>query len=265
METILPKMPTMNANPFLSILAHIVLLPPLNLLLLIGAGALLRRRWARLGRAMCAGGMALLLVLCCEAGARLLTAPLEAMTAPLSVGGASGAQAIVVLAAGSLEDAPDYHGEDIPDRITLARLRYGARLQHDSGLPLLLSGGNASADGQIEAKAISMARALREDFRTPVAWLEERSSNTAENAAFSAAILRGQKIQRILLVTDAIHMPRARRAFVRQGLEVVDAPTMFIAAGPLRLSDFLPTANALQRSYYASYEWLGLAWSHLSE
>ena len=255
----------MTASLFFSSLLHIILLPPMSLFLLMAAGALLRRRHPRGGRALFSLGMALLVLLCCDAGSGLLVKPLEAMTRPLASSAGSGAQAIVVLAAGSMDDAPEYGNTDIPDRIALGRLRYGARLQHESGLPLLVTGGNASADGRFEAKALGMARALREDFRTPVEWIEERSATTFENAAFSAAILRQHKVSRILLVTDAMHMPRARRVFQRAGLEVVEAPTLFFGRGRLGVLDFLPTAAGLQRSYYASYEWIGLAWYRLKE
>ncbi len=261
----MPKMQAMSASQFFSSLLHIVLLPPLSLFLLMAAGALLRRRHPRAGRSLYRTGLALLVLLCCDFGASLLVKPLEALTSPLASSAGSGAQAIVVLAAGSIDDAPEYGNRDIPDRIALGRLRYGAHLQHESGLPLLVSGGNGTPDGRYEAKAQGMARALREDFRTPVAWIEDRSATTAENAAFSAAILRRHQVKRILLVTDAMHMPRARRVFQRAGLEVVDAPTLFLGRGQLAVLDFLPTASALQRSYYASYEWFGLAWYRLKE
>ena len=115
-------------------------------------------------------------------------------------------------------------------------------------MPLLVTGGNASADGKVEAKAHGMARALREDFRTEVKWVEDRAATTADNASFSAAMLRRDGVQRILLVTDAMHMARASDAFRRSGLEVVEAPTMFFSRGTLRWLDFLPSAAALQRT-----------------
>lgn len=46
-----------------------------------------------------------------------------------------------------------------------------------------------------------------------------------ENARFSAAILAPLGVTRILLVTDAFHMPRARRAFAIAGLDPIAAPT----------------------------------------
>lgn len=251
----------MTADFAISVLSHVALLPPMSLFLLMAAGWLLARRWPRLGRTVGGGGLALLVLLCTDAGARLLVQPLEARTAALAPDTAarSGAQAIVILAAGRNEGAPEYGG-DIPDLITLARLRYGARLQHETGLPLLVSGGNATPGGKVEAKARGMARALAGDFRTPVRWIEADSATTAQNASMSAPLLRAGGVRRILLVTTAMHMPRAQACFEAAGFEVVAAPTMFEALGRLTPLQFLPSANALQRSYYATYEWMGLAW-----
>ncbi len=69
-----------------------------------------------------------------------------------------------------------------------------------------------------------MAAALREVFGVPVRWLEGESRNTAENAHFSAAMLAGAGIERVALVSQAWHLPRASAEFERAGLEVVAAP-----------------------------------------
>lgn len=255
----------MNTDLLVSTLTHVVLLPPVCLLLGALAGVLIGRRKRRAGHVLTGVSLALLLVLFTNAGARLLMHPLERMTQPLDLARIGGAGAIVVLAAGRLEHAPEYGGKDIPDLTALARLRYGAHLQHQTGLPVLVTGGHGSADGAHEPKARTMARALREDFRTPVEWVEEASTTTAENAAFSARMLKARGVQRILLVTDAMHMARAERVFARSGLDVIAAPTMFYGAGPLMALDFIPSASALQKSYYASYELAGLAWYRLRE
>ncbi len=243
--------------------AAIFLIPPMSLLTVIAVGALLRRRWPRTGRTLCGVGVAALLVLSTNAGALLLVQPLEGMTMALQAPQAQGAQAIVVLAAGNIRAAPEYGGQSIPDEIALVRLRYAAHLQHRTGLPLLVSGGNADPRQQVPAKAAGMARALREDFRTPVQWTEERSATTAENAAYSAAILKAAGVRRVLLVTHAMHMARAQRAFAASGLEVVAAPTMFYSGGALAPLMFMPGWSGMFRSYYATHEWLGLAWYRL--
>jgi uncharacterized SAM-binding protein YcdF (DUF218 family) len=193
-------------------------------------------------------------------GALLLVQPLEQLSAPLKSARNSGAQAIVVLGGGQLQHAPEYGGLNIPNAITLMRLRYAAKLYLDSGLPILVTGG-APAGGS-RSEAAQMARVLREDFSTPVKWLEEASENTAQNAQYSARILQPVGVQRILLVTDAMHMARAQRIFVRNGFDVVVAPTEFHSYSHERFSpmDLIPEYQALYHASYALHEWIGLAW-----
>jgi uncharacterized SAM-binding protein YcdF (DUF218 family) len=204
---------------------------------------------------MAIGSMSLLLLLSIPAVAHLLVYPLEHFAPALAPPYNTGAQAIVVLAAGRIPDAPEYDETDVPDYIALARLRYAARLHHETGLPILVSGG-----GLGEPLAIGMARALQNEFKVPITWIEARSSNTAENARFSANILRHAGVNRVLLVTDAMHMPRAAMAFARNAIDVVPAPTVFFGAQQLRAAQFIPGVEALRRSHYAIYEWAGLIW-----
>ncbi|MFM9101790.1 MAG: YdcF family protein, partial [Cyanobium sp.] len=85
--------------------------------------------------------------------------------------------------------------------------------------------------------------------------------NTAEEArAVAAQLPRGS---RVLLVTSAFHMTRARALFARQGLEVVPYPVDFQSRGAWAGSvwtDFrywLPTADGLESSSRALREVLG--------
>jgi uncharacterized SAM-binding protein YcdF (DUF218 family) len=250
----------MNTELIVSSIARAVLLPPFSFFILFLAGWALARRWPRLGGVVMGFMLVLSFVLCTVVGANLVVEPLESMATQLDASRAAGAQAIVVLAAGRIKHAPEYGGTDIPDYVGLARLRYAAKLQHETGLPILVSGGIVSLDGSGPTLAAGLASALREDFGTPVEWLEARSTNTAENAMESAKILLGTGGKRVLLVTDAMHMPRAERQFRRAGFEVIAAPTMFMRVPSPGFFDFLPSAEGLRRAHHALYEWIGLFW-----
>ncbi len=241
-----------------------LLLLPLNLVFVATLGFVLRRRWAHVGLGLTWGALALLLVLSTQAGARLLLAPLEApfvAKSQQSAVAANAPQAIVVLGGGRLRQAPEYGGADVPSLEALSRLRHAARLQRQTGLPLLVTGGQPDAATTSEAQI--MAQVLQQDFAVPVRWLETKSNNTAENAIFSAAILHPLQIKRIWLVTDAVHMRRAQQMFRYHGFETMAAPTTFMAQGPLRFIDFVPHARELARSNYALHEWIGLLWYRL--
>lgn len=239
-----------------------LVLPPNVLILLFALCWRVRKRHWVLGTRLCWGVLALSIFLATEFGANCLVQPLEARTAALNppAVSTSGAQAIVVLAAGRVEAAPEYGGAHVPDYIALARLRYAAHLQRLTRLPVLVSGGNRSADAQATSKAREMARALQQDFGVPVSWLDEDSENTEQNARFSAQLLKRAGVGHVLLVTDAMHMPRARLCFEQQGMQVTPAPTLFLTLRSVGLFSLLPGIEGMRRSYYASYEWLGLLW-----
>ncbi len=234
------------------------LLPPMSLVLLGLIGALLLRRHRKTGVTLVTLAVLLLLGLSTSAGSRLLVKPLEDRYVPVPDPKASGARAIVVLGGGRDILSPEDADRDRPSTDTLMRLRHGARLHRQTGLPLLVSGGNP--DGQGESEAVVMARSLDEDFRVKTRWIEDSSDNTAQNASHSAAMLKQAGVHRILLVTDAIHMQRAEQIFLRAGLEVVPAPTAFRKRGPLTPASYIPNAGALKDSHYALHEWIGAVW-----
>lgn len=250
----------MSVAEFFYALLRNVILPPGLFFLPILVGLLLRLRFQRTGNTIAALALSLLYIACTSAGSRLLVEPLEARTQALTDSSNTGAQAIVVLSAGSVVEAPEYGGQNIPDYLALGRLRYAAHLHHKTGLPVLTSGGNSNQEKDDPSKADEMAVALREDFGVPVQWTESRSRTTQQNAMYSVEILRQHGVRRILLVTDAMHMPRAAEVFSYYGIEVVQAPTLFFGRSQIGPLHFLPGPEGLRRSWYASYEWIGLFW-----
>jgi uncharacterized SAM-binding protein YcdF (DUF218 family) len=239
-----------------------LLLPPGNGLLLLGLAGLFRRRRRRWALPLAVLAGTLLLAQSLPIVAQVLITSLERQAGPVFVA-PDRAGAIVILGGGLDQGAPEYGGDTAIDR-TLLRLRYGATLARRHPLPVLVAGGRPG--GAERSEAAVMAEILEHEFKVPVRWQEADSKDTAENAAFAARILKTAGISRVVLVTQAFHMPRARALFERAGLEVVPAPTAF-RAGPTfgwEAFDLLPQAGALHTSYYALHEWLGIAWMRLS-
>ena len=230
-------------------LLSVLVLPPLLPLLCIAAGLWLRRRRPRTGGLLAWGGLLLAVVLATPATVALLVAPLEDFPVADARQLARG-QAIVILGAGYRRHMPEYGGPTV-NRLALERLRYGARLAKQTGLPVLLSG-----------EAPLMAPVLVEQGVQP-RWLEGDSLDTAENARFSAALLRPAGIERIVLVTHAAHLRRASGEFAALGFEVIPAPLGYFSQRESEIADFalfdyLPGPTAAYAGWVASHEWLGL-------
>lgn len=227
-------------------------LPPAGPLLLAALGLLLIRRWPRFGKTLAWSGLVLLWLLATPAVTKPMLAALEDIP-PLDPARAKRAQAIVVLGGGSYPAAPEYGGDTV-SRWSLERIRYAARLQRQTGLPLLVTGG-APLGGTPEGR--SMQAALEMEFGVTVRWVEEASADTRENARLSAPLLREAGVKRVLLVTHAWHMRRAQSEFAAAGLDAIAAPTAYETTGPFLMTDLLPGPGGLQAGRIALHEQLG--------
>jgi uncharacterized SAM-binding protein YcdF (DUF218 family) len=93
------------------------------------------------------------------------------------------------------------------------------RLFQNGAAPiLLLSGGGAGPVSEAEAMRRLASRA---GVQAEALILEPLSRNTAENALYSARVLRAQDKHRIVLVSDRLHLPRAALLFRLAGLTIV--------------------------------------------
>jgi uncharacterized SAM-binding protein YcdF (DUF218 family) len=146
---------------------------------------------------------------------------------------------------------------------TLARCTYGLQLyRRAGGCRIVLSGGKVDATEPGPALAEVMRDHLVQCGAAPQDLVvEDRSSSTYENAAFTTELLAQHPRQRTFLVTSASHMWRSERCFRRQGFEVLPAPCEFHAQHLHRgVTAILPSASGIQGVNEAAHEWLGLAW-----
>lgn len=243
---------------FLKKLLSALALPPFSLIVLALLGLWLSRRHARAGRGVAAIALLALMALSLPPVSHALIRSLETRP-PISAQKLARAQAIVILGGGIYPDAPEYGGDTISGA-SLDRVRYGSYLQKRSKLPILVSGG-APFGGRPEGEL--MKETIEREFHGQVKWVEAASRDTAENAIFSAAMLKAADISRIALVSDAWHLPRAIELFQRQGFEVLAAPTVFTMDSPFLLAQALPSADSLRDSNIALHEWLGIFVQHL--
>lgn len=238
-----------------------LLLPPAVNFFLILAGYLLFRKCKWLGQLLMFTGFFSLLVLSLRPVSYYMVSSLErypALPVPVRL---KNEQTIVVLGAGINDDSPEF-GRSTESARGIQRLQYAAFLHEQTGLPVLVSGG--FVDSKTVSEAAVMSQTLQNSFGVATVWQEQQSVNTAENAIYSAELLKGQGVSAIYLVTHARHMPRALMMFEAQGLGITPAPIQFAPEPEYSLPQtYLPRMDALSESHAALHEYLGLAWYRL--
>ncbi len=256
-------------------------LSPLGVLFLgLGFGWVLRRcgGWlSRLGAWMIGLTLAFLWIMSCGISTRLVGIGLERPwerggEMHGSIAGLHDADAIVVLGGGvgahEKCHAPElYSGAD---RVWQAARLYNAGKSRHRDLRVFCTGGGCEyatvpflIDLGVPREAI---------------WFSEDPRNTEEEAKAIGEMLKKNggveefgspahpfphaptSRPKVLLVTSAWHMSRAKMLFERVGFDVIPAPADFemscAAEKDIEFGDFFPSAEALMRNSYAVKEWV---------
>ena len=184
---------------------------------------------------------------------------LEQRYPPIAVEATPTADAIVVLGGGVEGPEPPRITLDLTDAAD--RVLHAARLYRAGKAPVVLvSGGVIPWLGSDLPEASSM-QSLLEEWGVPGGSIlaEGASRNTYENSVFTRQLLAEHGLHRVLLVTSAMHMPRALATVTSVGIDAMPAPTDFtvIYRDHRTLIDFLPDAKALSHTTDAIKEYIG--------
>jgi len=255
-------------------LLTLLLLPPVPLLLLIALGAGLLRSHRKTGRTLLALGFLALWLSFTEGTAQWLGLHLlhrPAALEPQEIASLRAEQAarhdvaVLVLGGGALPWVPEYSRAELKPT-SLERLRYGVWLSRQLEAPLGFTGGNGWNENNWKMSEADLAqRTVAEDYGSQLRWMEGRSRDTRQNAAYSVPLLEADGVRKIVLVTHAAHMPRALRDFQRasQGrIALVPAPMSVRDDAMSEVFDWMPSANGYERFRYVCYELLGLLAGH---
>ena len=187
----------------------------------------------------------------------------EADTPPQSITAMPQADGVLVLS--GMLNAQRFDGE--------IRYDYGGAVDRLFGGIELMKAGKAPAlyltrgqlpwsigrpEGEVLAEqAIASGISPDKIVLTPVA------QNTAQEAAGLRQIFASTK-PHIILVTSAFHMPRSIQLFEHYGFQITPYPVDFHQSGStLKLQDFIPNTEALNRSFQMLREFMGRAYYRL--
>ena len=219
----------------------------LLLLLLIGALLLWTRRY-RPGRVLVAGAVLLMLSLGLLPVHTAVTAPLENYyPAPASI--PDDIAGILVLGGAERLEVTLARGQptlnQAAERLTAAAV-LAARYPE---LPVVVTGGKAQ-----------VAKEFLEQFGVtePQLIVEDQASDTYRNATLTRDLLEPGPDEQWLLVTSAMHMPRAVNVFRSAGWTVVPYPVDYTTTGELELDFSRRPLGRLVQLDRAVTEWAGL-------
>jgi uncharacterized SAM-binding protein YcdF (DUF218 family) len=230
-----------------------------SLLILSGIGLVLWRRPA-LGAVVTALGLAWVWLWSLPVVSQWLSGTLEQRNPPVPVASMLTADAIVVLGGGMDGVVPP---RLLPDLGSAGdRVWHGARLFLAGKAPMVIvSGGRLPWRSEVPPEADAML-AFLQDLGVPAAHvrLEGHSGTTRGNAIETRQLADELGLSRLLLVTSALHMPRAVATFRAAGLDVIPAATDYevVTREGLSVLDVLPDAGALSSSGRALKEYLGM-------
>jgi uncharacterized SAM-binding protein YcdF (DUF218 family) len=228
-------------------------------LAILGAALLWRGRRPGWGKLLLVLGLGYYLLILVSPASQWIVMPLEDRFArpappPAKVDG-------VVVLGGAVDTVlTEAHGlpaingaaERMTEMLVLARRYPEARLVFTGGQGTVLTGALSEAD---VARRLWTEMGLPEDRVT----YEDRSRNTWENAAFTRALVQPKPGETWLLVTSAMHMPRAVGVFRGAGwTEITPWPVNYTTGSTPRVWYDAPFPTRLNQFEAGLREWVGM-------
>lgn len=139
-----------------------------------------------------------------------------------------------------------------------ASVAYELQTQIGSRIPILFSGGKTEGLFNPSEAEVIRAQFDRQRAQLTPTLLEESSTNTYESAIQCASIINQRMARKVFLVTSEVHMLRALAVFRGRGMDPIPFPVLSLPRGPLKLKDFMPTAQGVELTSKAFYEIYGI-------
>ncbi|MFO1123916.1 MAG: YdcF family protein [Methylocystis sp.] len=233
---------------------------PVHLFIFIAViGAiLLFTPWKTWGRALSSVSALALLMMAFGPLGGLLAGPLEARFSP-PPDDMPASDGIIVLG-GTIDErlSADRGRPSLVDAAERLTAPIALKLKYPNAR-LVFSGGSATLRGSSFTEADAVQRFWREiGLDQNDVLYERRSRNTYENAVFTRELIQPKTGERWLLVTSALHMPRAVGVFRKAGFDVIPYPVDYRTSGKAGLEFPRFPTKALGLVDFAAHEWAGL-------
>lgn len=165
----------------------------------------------------------------------------------------------IVVLGGGVRNNTEFPANTQLSSASIARLMEALRLHRSKpNSQIILSGGRVFNSPSESVAMNNLAIAL--GVRPANLLIENGSRDTYHEAKY----LRKRLGKRpFVLVTSAVHMPRAMALFEAQGLHPIAAPAQYLAKSHTMLMDWIPNAVNLLHADIALHEYIGMTWAFL--
>jgi uncharacterized SAM-binding protein YcdF (DUF218 family) len=173
----------------------------------------------------------------------------------------AGVDAIVVLSGDVLQpDGMRLQAE--PGTSTLYRCLHAADLYRNTARPIILTGATSDpGSAEIGCAPVMRELLIKLGVRPEDLIVENNSFSTYENAVECRKIMEEKSFRKVILVTEAGHLPRAVRCFRSQGIDVIPSGCQYRStqlSGQLLAAP--PTIDAAKMLQKSCHEWQGIFW-----
>ena len=149
---------------------------------------------------------------------------------------------------------------DCPSRAFAARLEHGAALWRREVAPRIIVAGGMTGDASISEAAAGRELLLAQGVPAAAILTEDRSRHTLENLFNIRETLREHDWRRLVMVSDPLHLARARALALGLGLDALCSPAL-AAAPPFGIDWCL---RAAREAFLLHWYHCGVAYSRLT-
>jgi uncharacterized SAM-binding protein YcdF (DUF218 family) len=231
-------------------------------LLVLGLLFLLFTRFQRIGKGIVAAGMVLLAVFSFAPVPGLMGKSLEHRYWPVNrATDLKGVHYIAVLGSGYTSDYRLPPNSRL-NPTALARLVEGIRLHRMIPESRLIFSGAAVFETEPSAEGYAKTAELLGVDRKKMILVTDPKDTVGEAHRINAVVGN----EPFVLVTSAVHMPRALALFKKQGARPIPSPADYrkVESPAVHPSDFFPNSENLVTARYAWHEYLGMVWAKLN-
>lgn len=167
---------------------------------------------------------------------------------------------ILVLGGDEKPHISEMRGQPAAEESAARYMMFAKLAREHPSAKLVFSGGSGLVAPNAVMKDAEVAKQALAFMGVPVDRMvfEDKSRNTHENAAMTAALVHPEPQQKWLLVTSAFHMPRAMGCFRKVGWNVMPAPADYKTSGEWSSRPRLNLAENLLKMTIAMHEYYGL-------